>query len=833
MRGGSVSGVKAYARKRPAASGLAAMAGVAALGACQPAFAADGVVADDADAATQVSPVDIEGRRRPLDVDTEVATMLTTVQDTPQAVNVIDAAQLRSQGINTLEQALRNVPGITVTIGEGGQLNGDQFKIRGFDSKDDVYIDGLRDFGVYSRDSFNYEQVQVLKGPSGAMFGRGTTGGVINTQSKRPRLEDFQSLDAYVGNGDYYRALGDLNHRFGETTAGRLALMANDTGVVDRDKVYSRRWGAAATVGFGLGTDTQATVGFLHQHDKRRPDYGIIIVQRPGEIAARPATEYDVGVDRSNFLGFDADRDTTDTDILTVRVSHRVNDKVTLTSDSRYGVYSRYFQYSTLDQCNAACTAALFDGNPATEAFGGIGGSSPYDNDAWGLQNISTIRVDYDLGGLKNQAIFGIDVSRQENDKNFYAYTLPAGIATRPAIPHPIVTPNPAFPAGYGVFRPVPGGNITCPATGNCTTNVLGPTVFANVAGTGVLESHGRSTNVAAFFTDRLWVTDQLSIIGSMRLDRYTADLDSVLYSGAASPPAGIKSKSTLKSPRISAVFEPAVDQTFYVSWGRSETPQGTSITAAGTALTVSAKDLDPEVSKILEAGAKVTIPGTQMSLTGSIFRIRKDNALQTDPATGFLLAQSGEKQEVTGFELGLTGRLTPNWTVNAGYAYLDAEIKESFSNCVVPTATTGTPTNIVCPVGVRVASPVPNTIAIGQQVIFVPKHSGSFYTNYDLSEWIDGLAIGGDVNYQGKQNVVYQGRSVSFADRGTLTPTRLGFVPSSLTFNAFASYRTGPYRFSVNGYNLTNRLNYSQVFGNRATPAAGRTVIVSVGASF
>ncbi len=828
---GSIQGVRAYARRRPTvAHGLVAMASLAALGALQPAAAAETA---DADAATLVSTVDVEGRKAPLDTHPDLPTLTATIQDTPQAVSVIDAAQLRNQGINTLEQALRNVPGITVTIGEGGQLNGDQFKIRGFDSKDDVYVDGLRDFGVYTRDSFNYEQVQVLKGPSGAMFGRGTTGGAINTLSKRPRLEDFQTIDAYAGNGDYYRGLADINHRFGEHAAGRLALMASSTGVVDRDSIYSHRWGAAATLAFGLGTDTQFSVGYLHQSDRRRPDYGIIIVQRPGEIVARPATEYGVGVDRSNFLGFSADRDRTEADILTVRLTHKVNEKVTVTSDTRYGVYSRYFQYSTLDQCNAACTAALFDGNPATEAFGGIGGSSPYDNDAWGLQNISTIRVDYDLGGFRNQAIFGIDVSRQENDKAFYAYTLPAGIATRPAIPHPIVTPNPAFPAGYTLFRPVPGANLTCPATGNCTTNVLGPTVFSNVAATGVLESHGRATNVAAFFTDRLWLVDRVSIIGSLRLDRYTADLDSILYTGQASPPGGIKSKSTLKSPRFSAVFEPADDQTLYLSWGRSETPQGTSITAAGTALTVTAKDLDPEVSRILEAGAKVRVPGTQLSATASVFRIRKDNALQTDPATGFLQAQSGEKQEVKGFELGLTGRVTPKWTVNAGYAYLDAKIRESFSNCVVPTSTTGTPTNIVCPVGVTSAIPVRNTIAIGQQVVFVPKHSASLYTSYDLSDLIEGLTLGGDMSWLDRQNVVYTGRSVSYADRATLTPARLGVVPESLTLNAFAAYATGPYRFSVNVYNITDRLNYSQVFGNRATPAAGRTVIFAVGASF
>ncbi|HEX7884383.1 MAG TPA: TonB-dependent receptor plug domain-containing protein, partial [Phenylobacterium sp.] len=544
-------GVRAYARKHPVAGSRTALAlaGAAALGVFHPAWAAD-AVADDA---RQLSPVDVEGKSRPLDADTGVPTMLTTVQDTPQAINVIDAAQLRAQGVNTLEQALRQVPGITVAIGEGGQLNGDQFKIRGFDSKDDVYVDGLRDFGVYTRDSFNYEEVQVLKGPSGAMFGRGATGGAINTISKRPHLENTQSVDLYAGNGDYYRALADINHQLGETSAVRLSLMGSSTGVVDRDLIKSERWGAAATVAFGIGTDTQVSVGYVHQYDKRRPDYGIIIVQRPGDLIAKPATAYDIGVDRSNFLGFRDDTDRSKADILTVRVTHKVNEKVTLTSDTRYGVYSRYFQYSTLDQCNAACTTALFDGNPATEAFGGIGGSSPYDQDSWGLQNISTARVDYDLGPFRNQAIIGVDLSRQENDKNFYAYTLPAGIATRPNIPHPIVTPNPNFPAGYGVFRPVPGANLTCPATGNCTTGILGGTVFSNVAGTGTLESHGESTDVGLFVTDRLWLTEQVSIIGSLRMDRYIADLGTTTYAGAESPPGGIKVKSRLWSPRVSA----------------------------------------------------------------------------------------------------------------------------------------------------------------------------------------------------------------------------------------------------------------------------------------
>jgi catecholate siderophore receptor len=832
----SRAGVVGYAKapRTRLVHGLALFASAAALGSAAHAAEAGSSETMDASGVRELSGVLVESHRNPLDRDSGLSMMPATIQDTPQAISVIDGAQLKAQGVTTLEQALRNVPGITIAIGEGGTLNGDQFKIRGFDAKDDVYIDGLRDFGAYTRDSFNYQEVQVLKGPSGAMFGRGTTGGAINTISKRPMLHDAISVDAYAGNGDYYRALADINHQFNDTTAVRLNLMASDTGVVDRDYIKSKRWGAAATVGFGIGTDTQVTIGYLHQYDHRRPDYGVVIVQRPGDILALPATEYDVGVERSSFLGFLNDVDKSKADILTVRVQHALNDKVTITSDTRYGIYSRYFQYSTLDQCNAACTTALFDGNPATEAFGGIGGGSPYDADSWGLQNISTARFDYDIGGLRNQAIVGIDLSKQANDRLYFAYTLPPGVTTRPNMPHPIVTPNPNLPAGYTLFRALPGGNITCPASGNCTTNVLGPTVFANVAGAATYKSRGESNDAGVFFTDRLWVTDQVSLIGSLRLDRYTAKLDTLLFTGLTSPLGGLKVKSTLKSPRVSAVFEPTDDQTYYVSWGRSETPQGASIVGAGgSAVTITAKDLDPEKSEILEAGAKFVIPGTLLAVTASIFDIKKDNALQTDPATGFVQAQSGERQEVKGVELGVTGRIGQYWTVSAAYTYLDAKIKESFANCTVPTSTTGTPANIVCPVNATAAIPILNTVAVGNQVTFVPKHSASFYTTYDLSEVLDGLSIGGDVVYQGRMPVTYTARSVSFANRGVLTPLRIAKVPESITVDAFASYTTGPYRFAVNLYNLTNRLNYTQVFGNRAVPAAGRTVIVSVGASF
>ena len=135
-----------------------------------------------------------------------------TIQDTPQTINVISQQQIEQQNITTLSQALQNVPGVTVAIGEGGGgMNGDQFRIRGFNAKGDIYIDGLRDFGVYVRDSFAYEQVEVIKGPSSETFGMGTTGGVINIQQKKAHLGNEYSVEGVAGSGPFYRTVVDVN----------------------------------------------------------------------------------------------------------------------------------------------------------------------------------------------------------------------------------------------------------------------------------------------------------------------------------------------------------------------------------------------------------------------------------------------------------------------------------------------------------------------------------------------------------------------------------------------------------------------------------------------
>src|SRR3569833_179389 len=433
----AASGIVSRRRTGAAGAMLLGAIGMAALGG--PALA--GEASDQGEGATTVKPVTVEAGRRPLDRDTGLAVLPGSLQDTPQAIQVIGERQLREQGVTTLEQALRNVPGITIAIGEGGTLNGDQIKIRGLDAKDDVFLDGLRDFGVYTRDSFDYQEGQVLKGPSGALFGRGNVGGAINTISKAPKLRDFGEADAFVGAGAYYRALGDFNRQIGPDSAVRVNLMDASTGVVDRDRIHSNRWGVAAAVCFGLQTDGALTFNYVHQQDRRVPDYGMVLAQRTGSLIAEPACEY--GVPRRNFLGSDTDRDQSRADILTERYQRRVSPSLTLTSDSRIGSYSRYFQYTTVDICNAACNLALFDNNPGTRPQAMFGGSGPYNQRDWGAQHISTARLDAPLGVMRNELIVGWYVSYQENKKTFFAYTLPVGFSARNTIPRDLLNPDP------------------------------------------------------------------------------------------------------------------------------------------------------------------------------------------------------------------------------------------------------------------------------------------------------------------------------------------------------------------------------------------------------
>src|SRR5579859_5732960 len=163
-------------------------------------------------------------------------TAIHTRQDISQSTDTVDKKELAEQNLTLVQDALRNVPGITLNAGEGGS-HGDSVNLRGLSIPDSFFLDGVRDIGQYQRDTFNTESIAVLLGPASAVFGRGSTSGVINSVSKQPMLEPLAAFSVSGGQIDYWRGTGDVNVPLSETAAVRLTVMDQSNGVVERDQV--------------------------------------------------------------------------------------------------------------------------------------------------------------------------------------------------------------------------------------------------------------------------------------------------------------------------------------------------------------------------------------------------------------------------------------------------------------------------------------------------------------------------------------------------------------------------------------------------------------------
>ncbi len=263
------------------------------------------------------------------------------LRDIPQTITVVPAAVIEAQGATTLRDVLRNVTGISIQAGEGGVPAGDNLSIRGFSARTDFFIDGVRDVGGYTRDPFNVEQVEVVKGPSSSIAGRGSTGGVINIATKAPHLGATHHVSVGLGSSDYKRGTLDVNQPVGDNVAFRLNAMWNDADTPGRDAVTNQRWGIAPSLAFGIGTPTRVTLDYAHLDQDNLPDYGIPWVPNTN-VPLRAYGDQPAPVDFGNFYGLTSrDYEDTKTNVATGRVEHDFGSALSLRSILRAGDTNR------------------------------------------------------------------------------------------------------------------------------------------------------------------------------------------------------------------------------------------------------------------------------------------------------------------------------------------------------------------------------------------------------------------------------------------------------------------------------------------------------------
>ncbi|MFT8808713.1 TonB-dependent receptor [Gluconobacter sp.] len=571
---------------------------------------------------------------------------------TPQTINIVPQLLMQQQNVKSLDEALRNVPGITASVGEGeGGMAGDQFLIRGFQAQNDIYENGLRDFGVYTRDSFDYDHVSVIKGPSSEVFGNGTTGGAINITTKVAHLGDSYSGGFSGGSGAYYRGTLDFNKQIGESTAIRITGMGNENNVVGRDQLYSHRWGIAPSIAFGLGKRTTFTLEYFHQSDNRIPDYGVPVVRKPGTSYGLPVTEY--GVRRTNWYGTSYDQDASNVDMLTGRLKFTVNRHITLYDDLRGGMYERYFS-SSQEACDATCTKNLFT-NPSAAMVsrrGGVGGPEPYQQNDWSVQNVFSAVAKFNTGSIRHEMIAGWDVSHVYDRRTNYAYNFDGQNGTKKDTTS-LLNPNPNQPG------------LLLGSLGQYAPNIV------NIPGVGhAIYKTGDATDVGAFFSEQMWLLPVFSIKGGFRWDHWNSHYSA--NGGVAGSGMAFGQDQDTFNPTVSLMYTPNDNTMVYFNWAQSTTPLGLYVTNSSEPLKSSTEGFKPERSSLYELGAKYNAFHGRMGFTASVFRLEKGNSLQTDQNGD--VSSSSDRQRNQGVELSVSGEILKNWTMIGTYAFYDAK---------------------------------------------------------------------------------------------------------------------------------------------------------------
>lgn len=636
------------------------------------------------------------------------------LRDIPRTVTVVPAELIKQQNATTIQEALRNVPGISLQAGEGGVMPGDNLTLRGFSAQNSFFVDGVRDLGSSIRDPFNYEQIEVSKGPSSTDGGRDAAGGSINLASKTAKDETFTNAALTAGTDSFLRTTLDLNRPIEalEGAAFRLNLMGHTAYTPGRDYVQQQRWGIAPTISFGLGTDTVTTLSYLHMTSDNVPDYGIPWVNN----------EVPSGVSFDNWYGIKGhDFEDIQTDLFTAEVRHTYNESLSFRTLARFGRNER----------NSLITPPrLVDNN---DPSAGVKGNHVVDH-----ANIGTIaslvfdgQYQFNTGAAEHTLVAGADYTREKDRLTRTTYT--EGVD-----PVDLYDPN-----------------------ANRTSNLTNPVEAS---------STGRVNTIGLFLYDTIKLNEQWLLNGGLRYDNMDTKYDD---------DTRFSRTDDIVSWRTSVAYKPQENGSIYLAYGTASEP------SAGARLNLSAENegLDPEKTNTVELGTKWDLADERIQFSAAVFHTEKTNAAVRQPDASYELA--GEVT-IQGLELGLTGEITDQWSIFAGYTFMDAEQDD-----------------------------LDDRPDRGEIAGNTPKHSFTIWSNYELNEKLD---IAGGVRFVG--------------DRDTGTNNRV--ADSYFVFDAAVTYQLREdLSLQFNLQNIADERYVGSLGGGHFIPGAGRSASVSINYSF
>lgn len=685
--------------------------------------------------------------------------------DIPQTVTVIGKALLADQGVGSLSSALLNTPGITFTLGENGNSTaGDSINMRGFDASGSIFLDGIRDLGAVARDTFNVEQVEIVKGPSGSDNGRSAPTGYVNQATKQPTLDALADATLALGTDNRVRVTGDVNHALSriDGAALRLNVMFDRADAAGRTQVENRRWGIAPSFALGLGGETRAYVNYLHMEQDNRPDGGLPTIGLPGyrfvapttgtaavpaDIAAavEAAVNAAPAVKRANYYGSPQDHEDVSADMLTLRFEHDLSASTGLVSTSRYGRYTL-----RRDLTGVNTLGNLFAGNVVNSPEAWTVSRSRQRRDELNeiLANQTLLTAAFATGGVDHALSTGVELLHERQESR-------AAVAIGTTMP----------------------ANLYAPSRTDS---------FAALAPSGAA-TDGKSTTAALFLFDTLSFGGRWKLNMGLRLDHY--EIQTAIVPAPSIPPAAssyLEDQGNLLTGKVGLMYKPMPNGTVYFTVANSQQPPGgTNFALNATATNIANPNFDPQEARNIELGTRWELLDSRLVVSGAAFDTRNRNEIAAeDPVTGEL-NQFGQTR-VRGIEVGVAGMITPAWQVNAGLASLDTEVLQG-------TATT-----------------------TGAQLRYTPRLTFTSWTTYSFAS---GLTIGGGARYTDAQ---YRNANATQA-----TVSNLARAPRYWVVDAMARYGFSE-RVSLqfNAYNLFDEfyLNTLNNGGSRYVPGPPRS---------
>lgn len=569
---------------------------------------------------TDLDRIEVHGERPSpyaVEATTSATRTSTPLLDTPQAISIVTRELMLDQGMNSLADTVRYLPGVTMAQGEG---NRDTTVMRGNSSTGDFFVDGLRDDVQYIRDVYNIERVEALKGPNAMIFGRGGSGGVLNRVTRKADWGEHHELTVQAGSWNRSRFTIDQGQALGDGAAYRVTAMAEDSDSY-RDGMTVKRYGINPTLALRLGEATTATFGYEHFRDDRVADRGV--PSRGGRpLATDPETFFgspELSPVWARVNAFDA------------VLQHDFAGGAWLRNATRYAVYDKFYQN-------------VFPGS----LRGDLVSLAAYNHrtDRENLFNRTDLGFTVQAGGTTHALLAGIELGRQVTDTFRQTGIFPANSSCLPGTP--AVTSSFCVPLDDPRYR--------------------GPIGFAQSASDA--DNHSVAKASALYLQDQIEFSPRWQAILGLRLDRFEMDLRNHRNGER------LGAEDNLLSPRAGLVYKPAETVSLYASYSVTHVPRSGDQLSS---LNADNRALDPEEFRNREVGVKWDIrPG--LALTAAAYRLDRTNVAVANPAydpvtnpdapTSILV--DGQRSE--GLELGIAGNVSERWQVMGGYAWQDGE---------------------------------------------------------------------------------------------------------------------------------------------------------------